>query len=330
MNQVHQPGMKPMLGFSVDSSFDSNGHIFEAKWQGFRCIASITSHRVRLYNRRLQEVAFRYPELSDAYSLLEVSDAIVDGELIALGEGKPDYGRLTYRESLVDRDEISVAVASSPVLYVVFDILSAGGRAITDRPQMERKEILKSSLHAGKYLVIGTYVADQGKEFYDQMIRAGFEGMVAKAKDSLYFPGERNEGWLKVRQFKTQDCLICGYTMGMGRRAEIMGALVLGVYEKGRLMHVGQVGSGFTEESLKSLRDALDPLKTSDPPFLSLPVIGRPVTWVVPELICRVEFSEWTSERKLRQPRIVDLRSDKPKTECTVEDLAEYKRLRGD
>lgn len=327
MGEIPDLSVKPMLSFSVQSPFDSTDHIYEAKWEGSRCLASINRNKVSLYDRCSREITFRYPELGDAGNLLEVDDVLVDGEIIALEEGKPDIARLRYRESMTDPDEILRATETTPVLLIVFDILSCDGKKVMGNSLLERKDLLKSSLRNGKYLVIGSFVQDNGKAFFDQMVKAGFEGMMAKMKQGLYIPEIRSENWLKVTQFKTQDCLVCGYTLGMGKRAEMLGALVLGVLHNETLFHAGQVGSGFTDESLRNIFEALQPYRTDECPFSTEPSIDRQTIWLDPRIICRVEYSDWTADAKLRLPRFLDLRTDKCTQSCTIEDLEQYKRM---
>ncbi len=159
------------------------------------------------------------------------------------------------------------------------------------------------------------------RAFFGKVSQLGLHGVVAKEKDSQYLPGQRSVHWLKVVQNKVQDCVICGFTEGQGRRAGLLGALVLGVYRGPALLHVGQVGSGFDDETLSALHAKLTQRGTGPCPFGEAPRTGRPTRWLQPELSAEVQYTEWTPDLKLRGPRFVTLREDKPGQECQIEEL---------
>ncbi len=312
--------IKPMLAYSLPEPFDSEEYFFELKFDGTRCIAFIRDKKVKLQNRRLLDITRRYPELHTIYKNLDAREAILDGEIVVLSEGVPDFNKLQYREHAEDEFKVKLLSDLIPAFYIVFDILFLNGSKLTEKTLEERKMLIENNLVEGERIIISSYVKKYGKKLFKEAINKGFEGIMAKHIESKYIIGERSKYWLKIKKKRTLDCIICGYTEGEGLRKDYFGSLILGCYRKGKLSHVGQVGTGFDEGLLRILKKKLDAISTPEPPFSKIPKIGRKVKWVLPTLVCEVEFLEFTKDGKLRSPIFRRLRSDKSPEECEIPD----------
>ena len=321
MENWFELGIRPMLASLAAEPFDSSTHIYEVKWEGVRCLAFIKRGQVRLQSRRLVDITAQYPEMVDLWQSLNASSALLDGVLLVIENGRPSPMKSLQREYVTDPVQARHLAAVSPAVFVVFDVLYIDGQEIMSRPLLERKELLRTVVSQTSQLVLGTWVSEKGIALLNQVSRLGLSGVVAKEKQSAYTPGYRSPHWLKMQRFKMQDCVICGYTAGQGRREGLLGSLVLGVYHRGQLLHIGQVGSGYNHETLCHLYDLLSRRRTDVCPFRILPRIERPVTWVEPELICEVQYVEWTPDCKLRSPRFVRLRHNKRREDCQIEEV---------
>ena len=167
------------------------------------------------------------------------------------------------------------------------------------------------------------YIIGKGKKFFREVKRRGLEGLVAKRLESTYQIGRRSKDWLKIKVLNTLDCVICGYTTGTGKRSELIGSLIAGCYDKGKLRYVGKIGTGFSEQQLKELLKALKGIKAVRCPFdvepeLKLPP-SRAVVWTKPKLICEVRFMNLSKNKIMRAPVFLRLRDDKNINECILE-----------
>jgi len=312
---------RPMLARDAEKPFSGKDWIFEVKWDGFRAIAYVDED-LSLKSRNGKELKHNFPELNE---LLQLSrNIVVDGEIVVLKEGKPDFQSLLKRGQAVSEVDIKRQVAKSPVVYVVFDILEKGGEPLTNLLLMERKKVLKDSLREGEHVVVSDFVDEKGEAYFESALDKGLEGVMAKRKDSRYEEGLRTGSWLKIKKLRTCDCVIFGYTRGAQSRGETFGALLLGVYDKeGRAVYVGKVGTGFTEETLGVLTDKFEKLKTDVAPFK--PEVGDKVTWLEPKLVCEVAYQVVTDDTKLRMARFHHLREDKSPSECTLDQIIDDK-----
>ena len=303
----------PMLAMSAEKPFDSSQHLFEIKWDGTRTIC-FAGEKNRFQNRRLLDIANRYPEIR-----VEIRKSILDGEIIVMHRNKPDFQKLQLREHLDDSLKIANVAKQFPAEFLVFDVLYINGIDLTGKPLIERKQILKDILIENEHVTISDFVMEKGVEYYRAAIERGLEGIMAKQIDSPYLMARRSNFWLKIKKSKTLDCVICGLTKGEGVRAKYFGALVLGVYAGEELQHIGKVGTGFDEAQLKFLEEQLSSLK-GECPFKVVPDIKSKIkSWLKPEAVCEVKYQELTEDRKLRAPVFIRLRNDKAPEECKIE-----------
>lgn len=311
--------IKPMLA-ELSEPFDSPDYIYEIKWDGTRCIAFISRGKVRLQNRRLYDITYRYPELKDLPKFVKAHSAILDGEIVVLEHGKPNFEKLQEREHINDENMIEIRSSLLPATYIVFDILYVDGQDLTHKPLWERKQILRQTVKTNAQIVVADYVEKEGKVYFEEVTKRHLEGIIAKERNSPYLIGERSHYWLKIKKKMTQDAVICGYTRGYGHRTMVFGALILGAYNKKReLVYIGDVGTGFSDEEIERLFQILRKLEVPRCPFKNKPEISKHHTWIEPKLICEVEFMEWSPEEKMRAPRYKGLREDKDPEDCVIE-----------
>ncbi|MEM2925748.1 MAG: non-homologous end-joining DNA ligase [Methanocellales archaeon] len=305
----------PMLAMLTPKPFNSAQHLFEIKWDGTRTIC-FTSEPQRLQNRRLVDITKRYPEIKVE---IKKKSAILDGEIIIMQRGKPDFQKLQLREHLSDPFKIELLSKLFPAEYIVFDVLAIDGSDVTTKPLMKRKEILRDILIENEHVTLCDFILENGIEYYNAAIARGLEGIMAKDIYSPYLTGKRSNFWLKIKQFKTLDCIICGLTEGEGLRKNYFGSLILGVYIKERLHFIGKVGTGFDEVQLKFLEEQLKPLKAPCPFEVPPDVEAKVKSWLLPKVVCEVKYQDLTRELKLRAPVFIRLRNDKAPEECTIE-----------
>jgi len=316
----------PMLAESIDEPFDGADWLFEIKWDGYRAIAFIENGKVRLVSRNQNDLTPRYPELKDLPQFIKAKSAILDGEVVALDdEGRASFSLMQQRTGFRPGRRRAVANADVPVLYYAFDLLYLDGYDWRRVPLEERKHKLASLLITGDALRYSDHYETQGKALFEMARQKGLEGILAKKRASSY-EERRSREWLKIKIRHRMECVVGGYTEPEGSRAHF-GSLVLGLYDsQQRLIHVGQVGSGFDQRLLDEIWKVLKKLETKKNPFFGEVEALRKTFWVKPELVAEIEYAEWTggtsegSGPKLRAPVFLGLRDDKDPKECLLEE----------
>ena len=298
----------------------------EVKWDGIRAIGTWADGRMLLHARRGTDITARYPELTaDGAPFLPVSDAVVDGEIVAFdAQSRPSFSLLQNRMHLTRPREIEREVVRTPIVYMLFDLLRLDGHDLTGLPLRERRTLLED-------VVAGLDAPVQVPPVFDDVDAAlaasrefGLEGVVAKDPSSRYRPGQRSPSWLKLKHTRMQEAVIVGIRPGKGGRESTLGSLLLAVPEErtGRraLRYVGRVGTGFTDRILRDLLDRLEPLRVPKAPLDGVPAPdASDALWVRPELVGEVEFANWTPDGVLRHARWRGLRPDKTPEEIVVE-----------
>lgn len=300
--------IKPMLAVA-GRPFDSPDFIYEVKWDGYRCLAYLDRKTI-LQSRNLLDITPAFPELAGLHRWVRMQPAVLDGEIVVPGEeGRPSFSRIQARGILADPLKIRHAALQSPAVFVAFDLLYCRGENIMPQPLHWRKGQLQEAVQPGDNLVISSFIETHGTTFFAACARQGLEGVMAKAKDSPYFPGRRSSYWRKIRYTRQGEFIIVGYEPGTGGRR--LGALILGTCRQGRLAYRGKVGTGFDREEEQMLLVELKKLKAVPPPFEEpVPGLTRP-RWVEPRLVCTVEYLEQTPDGHLRHPSYRGLRWDK-------------------
>jgi len=315
----------PMLATPVAKAFDDSDWLFEIKWDGYRAIAFIEDGRVRLVSRNQNDLTAQFLELGRLPQFVSAQRAILDGEIVALDEeGRPSFSLMQQRTGFQPGKRRLARREGVPVIYDAFDLLYLDGLDLRRVTLEQRKQLLKDRIKVGEVIQFSDHYAEKGLDLFKAAKQRGLEGIVAKKRTSTY-EERRSRDWLKIKITQRQECVIGGYTDPEGSR-EYFGALVLGLYDpQKRLIHVGQVGTGFDEKMLKEMFGRLQPLKTKQNPFYG--EIGglRKVQLVHPELVAEIKFAEWTHESaeggmKLRAPVFMGLRFDKSAEECRLEE----------
>ncbi len=306
----------PMLCFP-GKPFDDQDFIFEIKYDGTRALCYLAKE-TRMINRRDNDIYFRYPEFWDIRKSIRAKSAVLDGEVVVFSKGRPDFPKLQIREHASDPFKIRFLSREYPATYVVFDILELDGKDLRSLPLIQRKRLLKGLVKESGSVILSEFVDGKGKALFEQARRAGFEGIIAKRKDSRYQP-KRSRDWMKMKTTSTIDCVVCGFTAGKSWRERTFGGLVLGAYHDGKLTYIGRAGSGFDKKTLQDTMGMLKPLRTARCPFAGPPDMDAEVAgWVRPELVCEVEFLLVTDDLKLRAPVFKRFRDDKKPRDCVI------------
>jgi bifunctional non-homologous end joining protein LigD len=308
----------PELATLVDAAPEGEAWLHEIKLDGYRILARVDKGKVTLLTRSGKDWTERMPSLRDALAHLP-GQALLDGELVALNEsGVSDFQLL--QNSLREGKEANL-------IYFAFDLLHLNGRAVAQRPLLERKAALQQLLEQnqralGEHVRLSAHVVGSGPQFFAQAGKLGLEGIVSKRAASEYRAG-RGRDWLKIKCEQRQELTIVGYTDPAGSRSHF-GALLLAAKRDGELRYAGRVGTGFSETSLKELAERLRPLAASKPAVVNPPrgAEARGVHWVKPQLVAEVRFTELTSDGLLRHPTFQGLRDDKPAREVKMETAA--------
>jgi bifunctional non-homologous end joining protein LigD len=320
----------PMLATAADKPFDHADWLFEIKWDGYRAVAFIDDDKVRLVSRNQNDLSAQFPELQSLPQSLKARRAILDGEIVALDdEGRPSFSLMQQRTGFRPGRARLARREGVPVIYYAFDLLYLDDLDLRRVPLERRKQLLQERIVPSDIVRFSDHYTEKGLALFQAAEQKGLEGIVAKKRASLY-DETRSRDWLKIKITHRQECVVGGYTGPEGSR-DYFGSLVLGLYDQqGRLIHIGQVGSGFDQRSLKEVFAALQPLASNKNPFFGeiggLQTGGlKKVHFVRPELVAEVKFSEWTHETpeggpKLRAPVFLGLRADKPPEECTLEE----------
>ena len=305
--------IEPMAATLTSKPFRDEDWLFEIKWDGYRVEAVVRDGRVRLWTRRGNDAATYFGDFLGRPTWIEAGEAIVDGEVVAFDEsGNPDFGVL--------QEKISAVRAGRPasgLVYQVFDLLYLDGRSLLAVPLEDRKRLLKSVLKSTSQVRFASHVETEGLDFYEAAKGLHVEGIVAKHRRSRYEPGRRTTTWLKVKIRPEQELVVGGYTPGEGN-AKDLGAVLVGVFEGGKLRFSGKVGSGFNADSRRELRQRLEKLETDKCPFDPCPERKgdlRKARWVKPQVVIRAELGGWTRDGNVRQTSYKGLDLDKdPKT----------------
>lgn len=310
--------LEPMKATLVDAAFSKPGWIFENKWDGIRTIAFIKNGKVKLLSRNNKEMTLRYPEMKDLANRVDADDAVLDGEIVVLNaKGSVDFHLLSSRFGVTDPIEIERLRKSQKVVYFVFDIIYYNGHDIMSAPLLERKALLKRIMKPTTYFKFTPHTATKGEEFFKKVEKAKGEGMIAKRAESQY-QQKRSQDWLKIKTQMRQEVVIVGYSDPRGSR-EYFGALELGLYEDGVLRSIGQVGTGFSHQSLKDIYNKMKPLASKTQTVADDGKRRKDVHWIKPKLVGEVRFSEFTPDRNLRHPAFQGLRDDKKPQDCKFE-----------
>lgn len=306
MSVFEQKSAKPMLIGAEGEAFDSDDHIYELKLDGARCLAYLDANTASFYNKRNINVTPIYPELTNINKQVK-KRCILDGELLIMHDGMPDFDELKRRAIMTNKFKIELAAAKLPVTFTAFDIIYIESELITNMPLMDRKSLLSETVTEGDRLAVSKYIERNGTQFYRLVEQKGLEGIVAKRKGSLYKMGERTKDWVKIKNLKDEDFVVLGY---LPKESNVT-SILLGQYGGDRLVYKGHVTLGVSSrdfEIIKSKKQIIPP---------EVPPGNENAVFIEPDLVCTVKFMEKTRSGMLRQPVFKGLRDDKHPKECT-------------
>ena len=301
------PWMEPMLATFASPRSMTGDWIFEPKFDGERCLVFLNRYRVRLLSRNRKVLNETYPDLVEALEEITEGQFIADGEIVAFEADIPRFSRLQERMQIHDREK--AWQSGVPVYLYLFDLMYLDGFDLSALPLRTRKTLL-ASLIPFRDPVRYTEHREDGLAYYREACTRGFEGIIAKRASGRYLH-RRSSDWLKFKCLNQQEFVIGGYTDPGGGRPGF-GALLLGYYQDSRLLYAGRVGSGFDYRTLREISAHLATRKLKTSPFADKPGAEKGEHFVTPDLVCEIVFAEWTPDGKLRHPRYLGLRDDKP------------------
>ena len=282
---------------------------FEGKWDGYRLLVEADHGALRVRSRSGRDVTGEYPQLRSLAADLADHHAVLDGEIVALDpSGVPNFNEMQNRSR------------ATHVEFWAFDLLYLDGRSLLRAKYTDRRMLLETLAGAGD-LIVPDLLPGDGVKALEYSRKHGWEGVIAKKRDSSYQPGRRSASWIKDKYWNTQEVVIGGWKAGEGGRSSGIGSLLMGIPGAGGLHFAGRVGTGFTERELAKLKKTLAPLRTDQSPFDALLPAreAKDVTFVEPVLVGEVRYSEWTPDDRLRQSSWRGLRPDKKPSEVVRE-----------
>ncbi len=316
--------VEPMKAKLVEKPPATGDWIYELKFDGIRLITVKTDKKVSLFSRNQNDLSARFPEIVEAITDLPARDCVIDGEVVALD----DEGRSSFQLL----QALEMEGWKSPVYFYAFDLLQLDGKNLLGVPLEARKNVLeKLSTDADDPIRYSGAIGSEAEPLLDEVKRRGLEGLIGKQRNSVYEPGRRSGAWIKLKCVQEQEFVIGGYTPPQGARKHF-GAILVGYYDKNKLVFAGKVGTGFTTKSLSTLYKKLQNEARNDCPFVDLPskqngqwVQGitpsmmKKMHWVNPKFVAQIKFAEWTRDGKLRAPVFLALREDKKPTDVVRE-----------
>jgi bifunctional non-homologous end joining protein LigD len=314
--------LRPMLATLGELPPDDQHWAYEMKWDGVRALVSVEGGRITITSRNDRDVTVSYPELRALGEQLGSTQVLLDGEIVSFDDnGRPSFGRLQQRMHVASASSARRLAESDPAVYLIFDLLHLDGRSLLKLPYTQRRELLDGLDLAGESWQTPPAFEGDGAQAVQASRQQGLEGVVAKRLTSRYTPARRAGDWVKVKNIRTQEVVVGGWSPGKGRRSGTIGALLLGLPGADGLRYIGQVGTGFTDDMLADLSARLHRIARKTSPFdPDVPrTDARDAQWASPRLVGEVAFSEWTADGRLRHPSWRGLRPDKSPSEVVQE-----------
>ena len=322
-SKVWESNREPMYA-SIGTEIPGEGWTFEPKYDGIRVLAYATPVDVKLITRNGKDKAAQFPEIVAALKKLASQtkrSLVLDGEIVALIDGEPArFQELQSRMHVKESQIIQRLSAATPAALILFDILVDSDDVLIGESWTKRRARLLKRVGklTSTHLRVTESIEGDGRKMLEKARRQGWEGIIAKRMDSRYESGKRTRSWFKLKIEFREEFVVGGYTEPRNTREHI-GALLLGYFDGGRFIYVGHTGGGFTRQALNDMYKRLKPLERKTSPFEETPKTNEKAHWVKPEVVVEVKFSEWTADRRLRQPIFVGLRDDKDAKDVEIE-----------
>jgi bifunctional non-homologous end joining protein LigD len=325
-----------MLATLIDKPFDNKEWVFEVKWDGVRAILFLhkTKGILKIVSRNGKTITHRYPEIIEAVKssstiIINCKESIIlDGEIVVLNKkGRPDFQSHQRRMNVDAIKDIEKLSDKMPATYYLFDILYIDGRNLQSLSFLERRKNLSDVIvqtmknNNNNRIRISDFVDERGIDIFQRIKSMDLEGIIAKNKYSKYIQGARSTNWLKIKNIKSQDCVVIGYTRGEGNRQRYFGSLLLAIYDiqEKELRFAGHTGSGFDLGQLNEIYSKFQQMKIERCPAKYISYTNREPVWIRPELVAEIKFSGWTKEKIMRSPIFLRFRDDKRPEECIME-----------
>ena len=321
MDLFENRNIAPMLIAKMEAPFDNPEWLYELKLDGCRCMAYLDETGVVLRNKRNVELLPRFPELSDINKCAK-QRCVLDGELVVLVNGRPDFYELQKRTLLTSKTKIELDAKRHPASFVAFDCLQSGNRVLLDTPLLERKQILQKLIKENERMALSRFFMEKGKQLFALTVEKELEGVVAKRACSFYYPGKRTKDWIKFKRMADRDFIICGYASSASDGTV---TLLLGEYRNEDLIYAGSVSLGVRKEIIRYLKKGPCPFQNGKTTCVKAGVSskkkmrmvqnapadisGKDIVWCKPEKICVVEYMPNTKDA-LRQPVFKGIRDD--------------------
>jgi len=290
--------VSPQLATLTEKYFSDKNWLFEEKFDGIRCIVVSKNGSINLFSRNKNKLNQKYPSIIEPLKKQRVKNFIIDGEIVAFEGNITSFSKLQR----IKQEKVSI-------YFYAFDLLYFDKYDLRDLPLVERKKFLKQKFKFSTKFRYTRHILEKGLEFYKKACKKGLEGIIAKKKDSRYL-SKRTTNWLKFKCSNRQEFVIIGYTDPQKSRIGF-GALLIGFYHKGKLKFAGKVGTGYDFEFLKTFSKKLKKIETSKK-IITDKIALKNIHFVRPRYVCEIAFTEWTKDLKLRHPRFIALRFDKP------------------
>jgi bifunctional non-homologous end joining protein LigD len=305
--------LRPMMAVSAkELPTDDSKYAYEMKWDGVRALVTVEGGRVRLTSRVGNDTTNKYPEIRALGEAMGTTEAVLDGEIVALDDGgRPSFEVLQQRMNVASESAVRRLMARIPVVLMIFDVLWLEGHPTIELPYTDRRALLDRLALSGAHWQTPATTIGGGARVRKAAEDLGLEGVVAKRLDSTYQPGKRSPAWVKVKVHRGQEFVVGGWLPGNGRLEGRLGSLIVGYHDDdGSLRYAGRVGSGIDERARSLLEQKLAPLARDDNPFGDDAPRIKDLHFVDPKVVVAVEFYEWTSVGVLRAPRYKGLRDD--------------------
>ncbi|NOV00308.1 ATP-dependent DNA ligase [Paenibacillus planticolens] len=312
--------LSPVIPFepiSTNTLPASGDWVAQIKWDGVRMLTYFDGKEVRLINRRLNDRTIQYPEIADIASYCKAKSVILDGEIIALKDGKPSFHEIMRRDGVRNSKNIPLLIKAVPVVYMIFDILFLDGEWLVDKPLQERQQLLSRVVSTSETIQLVANHADPDS-LYAVMEQHDMEGIVIKDLHSKYQLNGKDKRWMKKKIIHDLIAVVGGVT----KRGNLVNAILLGLYDdSGELWYIGHAGTGkLTQNDWRSLTEATNAMVLEKKPFRNTPERSKEAIWIQPLITVKINYMAWTRDRNLRQPSIQSVVSVSPQ-ECNFSQL---------
>lgn len=297
-DKVHSP----MLANARKTVPKSSHYQYEIKWDGIRVLVYVQGDELKIYSRSGRDISKHFPELTEARKEFEIESGIFDGEIVVLDKsGKPIFSEAISRMHTIGESSIKQLSKSKKSTCYIFDTLIVDGHEMLNKAQEKRHGILRAIIPRLNSFRVSEAFTD-GEGLFQQIKKAGMEGIMAKDKRAAYSIDQRSDAWLKIKVRHDIRASVIGYTQGEGDRSGLIGALHLVDLKEGSMKYLGKVGTGFTHAILKGIMEKIKDLPRTKKPIKEDIEEAKRTVWIEPKFMCNIEYASKTNKGTLREP----------------------------